>query len=170
MFKEKLISKTKDCCFAAAGFTLIELLLVIVIIGIMLGIGGGYYLTSLKKGSDGKRAGDLNNLRNALEMYYLDQDPVTYPDTGGNWETVTSGNALDTALVQGTDRYLQVLPADPKSGSQDYRYKGIDCTSGICSCYCLSAKMQVEENERLTIGSCTCPSAHSDECYLVTCP
>jgi len=152
----------------SAGFTMIELLLVIIIIGIIGGVGGSYYLTSLKRGNDGKRAADLNNLRTALEMYF--QDNTSYPDTGGDWQSVS------TALSGLKPDYLKQFPSDP-GDSQNYLYQGASCSGGTCSCYCLSAQMQIEENERNSISGTdctTCPDGHKDgtedECYLVTCP
>ncbi len=146
------------------GFTLMELLLVIIIIGIMAGIGGGYYLTSLKRGNDGKRAGDLNNLRNALEMYFTDNGE--YPGTG-SLSTYESINTALSGLTSGTDRYLNVLPEDPKD-DREYLF------SSNGSCYCLSAQMEVDSNYRTSIGDCSCPDDHEDDgtdaCYLVTCP
>ena len=146
---------------AEAGFTLIELLLVVIIIAILAGIGGSNYLTSLKRGNDGKRVADLNNLRNALEMYYLDQSPHHYPDTSGDWLVVGAG--ADEALGELIPDYAKQLPSDPKDG-QRYYY------SSDGNCYCLSAKMEIDGNYRTSIGNCFCPPEHTGECYLVTCP
>lgn len=142
------------------GFTLTELLIVIVITAIIAGIGATNYLTSLKRGHDGKRMADLNNLRNALEMYYLDQNTPHYPLGPGHW---AGAGVLEGDLVL-VERYIQEIPSDPKSG-WEYWYTPLD--SG--NCYCLSARMEVEDT-RPSIGSCSCPPAHSGACYLVTCP
>lgn len=151
-------------CKNNAGFTLMELLVVIVIIGIIGGIGGGYYLTSLKRGRDGQRAADLNNLRNALEMYYLDNNNQ-YPDRGGG--SYVSVDELERDLISGSNQYIKVLPEDPTEG-RDYKYRTID--GGDNTCYCLSAHMEVEDSWRTSIGGCSCPGDHGGECYLVTCP
>ncbi len=139
-----------------------ELLIVIVIIGIIGGIGGGYYLTSLKRGRDGQRAGDLNNLRNALEMYYLDNNNA-YPDPTGGLDAYTEVSNLEDDLATGDSQYIKVMPTDPSEG-QTYLY------SSDGDCYCLSARMEMEESARTEIGDCTCPDSHGDDCYLVTCP
>ncbi|MEA2020827.1 MAG: prepilin-type N-terminal cleavage/methylation domain-containing protein [Patescibacteria group bacterium] len=150
-------------CKNNAGFTLMELLIVIVIIGIIGGLGGGYYLTSLRRGRDGKRSADLNNLRNALEMYYLDNEN-TYPNPTGGLGSYTSVSNLESDLVSGSSQYIKVLPTDPQeSQGTEYLY------SSNGSCYCISADMEMEESARTEFGDCTCPDVH-DNCYLVTCP
>lgn len=159
-----LRSHTKRPAPTDAGFTLTELLITIVIMAIIAGIGGANYLTSLKRGNDGKRAADLNNLRNALEMYYLDQSSPSYPDPDPTLDLASSAWFIvnETNLGSLTPDYIKDFPSDPKSG-QNYLFK-----SGG-SCYCLSAEMEVSD-PRTSIGGCTsCPAAHS-RCYLVTCP
>ena len=62
------------------GFTLIELLIVIVIIGILAGIVVGIVGTSANnKAQDAKKKAVVHELQNALEQYYLDQNPNAYP-------------------------------------------------------------------------------------------
>jgi len=153
------------------GFTLIELLIAIVILAIISGIGVTNYLTSLKRGNDGKRAADLNNLRSALEMYYLDgkcTDGVKCYPREDAWKVV--GTGADEALGELVSDYTRQLPSDPKS-DRHYLYK----SDGTC--YCLSAKMEIDDNKRTSVGNyCTAcpgptaPENHSGICYLVTCP
>ncbi len=79
---------------AKNGFTLIELLIVIVIIGILAGIVVGIVGTSANnKAQDAKKKAIVHELQNALEQYYLDQNPNAYP-TGTMAE-------VKTALVAG---------------------------------------------------------------------
>jgi len=141
------------------GFTLVELLVVISIIAILAAVGAANYVTQLKRGRDGKRLADLNNLRNALEMYYMDNSNQ-YPSTSGNWRNVSS--ALGGLESGG---YLRGLPSDPKS-NWHYLYR----SDGTC--YCLSAHVEISSSRRTSIGTyCTiCPPTHVGECYLVTCP
>jgi len=61
------------------GFTLIELLLVIIILGFLTSLIAGNFFTSLKKGRDARRKGDLEQIQRALEMYY--EDNRAYPNS-----------------------------------------------------------------------------------------
>ena len=141
------------------GFTLIELLIVIVIISILAGLGAANYIQTRKRGNDGKRAADLNNLRNALEMYYADNH--AYPDATGVWEGASS---LDTALVSGSEVYTRQIPSDP-TGDYAYRYYGY----GNGSCYCLSAQVEVSSNVQ-NMGDCGTTHSEDDYDYYLTCP
>lgn len=155
------------------GFTLTELLIAIVIMAIIAGIGATNYLTSLKRGNDGKRAADLSNLRNALEMYYLDQSPPAYPDPDALQDLANSSWFVvdETNLDSLTPGYLRDFPSDPKTG-RNYLFKsGGDC-------YCLSAKMEIADNGNNAPTGCShCPDADGgadtadDNCnHTLTCP
>lgn len=95
------------------GFTLIELLVVIIILGVLAALITGNFFTSLKKGRDAKRKGDLEQTQRALEMYY--EDKKAYPITAG----LTFGSPL-TDPVSGKI-YMQKVPNDPVSG-KTYEY------------------------------------------------
>jgi type II secretion system protein G len=95
------------------GFTLIELLLVIIILGILAALISGNFFTSLKKGRDAKRKGDLEQITRALEMYY--EDKKMYPLT----TSLVFGTAL-TDPISGKI-YMQKLPNDPIS-AKSYEY------------------------------------------------
>jgi len=146
---------------------------VIVIMMILAGIGVSNYLTSLKRGNDGKRSADLSNLCNALEMYYLDQASPGYPDPDPALDLANSGWFKINASLGGlVTNYIKSLPTDPKSG-QSYWFK-----SGG-SCYCLSARMEVTDTNDdgnpggdAPVGCTHCPDAGSGEAcnYTVTCP
>ncbi len=105
------------------GFTLIELLLVIVILGILAALISGNFITSLKKGRDAKRKGDLEQTQRALEMYY--EDKKAYPVTAG----LTFGSKFcENNPCGASDKvYMQKVPNDPVSG-KNYEYLSI---SGI---------------------------------------
>ena len=95
------------------GFTLIELLVVIAIIGVLASV----VLVSLNgaraKARDAKRAGDIRQIKTALELYYSDNSsyPVAaawFGGTGNCWGTIT-----DT-WIPNLSNYIARLPLDPK--------------------------------------------------------
>lgn len=85
------------------GFTLIELLVVIAIIGLLSTIVMTSLNSARKKGRDTRRVEDLNQIRQALEMYY---------DSSGSYPTSTA--ALSAA------GYLSVVPNDPNGSAYTY--------------------------------------------------
>lgn len=93
------------------AFTLIELLVVIMIIGMLAAMITGNFFTSLKKGRDAKRKGDLESIQKALEMYY--EDKRSYP------ATITFDSPLSDPASSKV--YMQRVPNDPLSG--DYAYE-----------------------------------------------
>lgn len=95
------------------GFTLIELLITITIIAILSAIGMTVYQQALVSARDGRRKLDLQNIAQALEVYY--QKNSYYPN-----DTNTSGPAVFSDQTQpwipglGTS-YMSSIPQDPKS-------------------------------------------------------
>lgn len=100
---------------ATPGFTLIELLVVIAIIGILSSVVLASLNSARMKSRDARRISDLNQIRNALELYYSVNG--TYPPSQCGYDcngyeysyNVTSWNTLQTALAP----YIPVLPKDP---------------------------------------------------------
>ena len=88
------------------GFTLIELLIVIGLIGVL----SGFVIvvinpqTQFMKARDANRKKDLSLISNALEQYYADNN--RYPAT----------MAVSSLPLAGSPKYIQSIPADPKSG------------------------------------------------------
>lgn len=103
------------------AFTLIELLVVIMILGILAALISGNFFTSLKKGRDAKRKGDLEQTQRALEMYY--EDKKAYPVTAG----LTFGSKFcENNPCEVSDKvYMQKVPNDPISG-KSYQYLSSD--------------------------------------------
>ena len=87
------------------GFTLIELLVVIAIISVLSMIGLSSFQSAAKSGRDGKRKGDLSQIRASLELYRSQQN--AYPSG--------SINAVLTTL-KSAGYMSDPLPADPKIG------------------------------------------------------
>lgn len=92
-----------------SGFTLIELLIVVGLIGII----SGFIIvvinpnTQFAKGRDSNRKKDLALISSALEQYYADNN--VYPSS------ITYATVASLPLT-GSPRYIQSIPADPKSG------------------------------------------------------
>ncbi len=105
------------------AFTLIELLVVIMILGVLAAMITGNFFTSLKKGRDAKRKGDLEQIQRALEMYYEDKN--VYPVTAD----LSFGTKLcETSACVVTEKvYMQEVPNDPVS-DKSYQYLSADGT------------------------------------------
>lgn len=84
------------------GFTLIELLVVIAIIGILAATAVGQYQRNIQKAKEAALKQDLHTMRVLINNYFADKGK--YP-------------ADLQALVE--DRYLQEIPRDPFTGSND---------------------------------------------------
>ena len=107
---------------SGAGFTLIELLVGVTILATLV---GGLFLTlnpfrQIQKGQDSKRQSDLQQVKNALESYY--QDNNCYP------ETLTFGQEWSSS----TTVYMKEVPQDPTCNQfNGYCYQYItDTTTG----------------------------------------
>ena len=102
------------------GFTLIELLVVISIIGLLSSIILASLNNARVKARDVRRLGDMNSLRNALEIYYSTNNayPVVTCDNGQYYGDFTGATGwavyypgFDTCW---TDLQTQLAPYIPK--------------------------------------------------------
>jgi len=97
-----------------SGFTLIELLITIAVISIIAAVMVTNLGGQQKKARDAKRKADLNDIRNALQMYYNDKGqypPSTIPG-GGYYANSTDPQPWISDLVSS---YIKELPTDPKN-------------------------------------------------------
>ncbi|PIP62970.1 hypothetical protein COW98_01220 [Candidatus Roizmanbacteria bacterium CG22_combo_CG10-13_8_21_14_all_35_9] len=134
------------------AFTLIELLLVIIILGVLATLIIGNFFTSLKKGRDARRKGDLEQIQRALEMYY--EDKKAYPVTAG---LTFGGKLCENNPCGASDKvYMQKVPNDPISG-KNYEYLSADGTDYKLFA-CLENDQQILPYESsgysLTCGNC----------------
>ncbi len=109
----------------ARGFTLIELLVVIGIIGILASTVTASIAPAREKARDAKRMQDLNQIRNAIELYY--ENNGSYPQFRAYTDATNCGFnwcSLETAL----DPYITDLPRDPVGGTTYVYY--YDANSG----------------------------------------
>jgi len=120
------------------GFTLIEMLIVIAIIGILasivlVGIG-----PVQRTARDARRASDLRQTQNALELYFSKN--AEYPPAG-NWAALTAD------LTTGATAVVRQIPNDPRSISgATYQYAPDPTGNG----YVLAATFEDTGNSLLT--------------------
>ena len=121
------------------GFTLIEILVTISIIGLLTMIGVTNFKVANQKARDGRRQGDLQQIRAALELYRTDQNayPLTaaFPAVGGS-------------LTVGGTTYMSDRPGDPLSG---YLYS---YTSATGVTYTLCSGLELGTVAQAGCGSC----------------
>lgn len=96
------------------GFTLIELLIVVAIIGLLVTLAIFAYQGRIEKTRDVKRLNDLQQIENALSLYYSDNGEYPNRRSVHPWAAWIS---LSSDLAE----YLDPLPLDPKN-SGNYRY------------------------------------------------
>lgn len=121
------------------GFTLLEVLVSVTIIAVLTAIGIVSYSSVNKRSRDVKRKSDLEQIRSGLEMYRSDMS--YYPGAGsGSW---TDASDLEATLVSAG--YMPGIPSDPKSGTQDYRYKATSESGSNYYGYCLSTLIESED-------------------------
>lgn len=107
------------------GFTFIEILVVITIIGVLTLVATTNFAVVNKKARDGKRQGDLEQIKAALEMYRTDEKE--YPTTA-IWNGFGGGSI--TGLT-GTV-YMEDIPDDPMEGYL-YKYSSNGTTYNLCA-------------------------------------
>lgn len=103
------------------GFTLIEILVTISIIGLLTMIGVTNFRVANQKARDGRRQGDLEQIKGALELYRTDE--AEYP------VSITAGQTIESPT--GTI-YMNEVPIDPLS-TQTYYYSSDGDTYTLCA-------------------------------------
>lgn len=112
------------------GFTFIEVLVVTTIIAVLTMIGVTNFRVANQKARDGRRQGDLQQIRAALELYRTDEN--IYP---------TSLSLLESS-------YIGTVPTDPTTGRL-YPY-----TSATGVTYTLCAALELGTDTVTGCGSC----------------
>jgi type II secretion system protein G len=149
-----------------SGFTLIELLIVIVILGILATVGLASFTSSQMKSRDAKRKANLQQISQALELYYNDKGQYPSSDASGNMygcgaagtAVCTWGSSVFSNTTTGTI-YMTKLPTDPSSNS--YYYKAT-INSGLYTKYQLYARLENLQDTKsiittnLNCGTQTC--------------
>jgi len=114
--------EARDSAKNTLGFTLIELLVVIFIIGVLAAVILPNLIGARQRARDAQRKRDLESIKNALRMYYNDEQ--TYPTDAQGFGVLGS-------------EYMSAVPVDPVSGD-DYGYDWVDSDSFV-----ITAKLEV---------------------------
>lgn len=133
-----------------SGFTLIELLVVISIVAILSALLMANFIGVRQRSRDATRKSDLQNLRQALELYRA--------DTGSYPASITCGTSL-TNPDDATVIYMQEIPCDPISSSSqtEYQYSFNAATNTYTVQACL-------ENSADADNEINCQTSGSDAC------
>ena len=98
----------------AAGFSLIEILVVLTVIGLLLSFVAPMVLDRPNQARQLKVTNDLQAIKAALSLYYVD-----------NGVLPTDGQGLQPLLGTETSfQYLEDMPADPWGNDYQYRVRG----------------------------------------------
>jgi prepilin-type N-terminal cleavage/methylation domain-containing protein len=111
------------------GFTLIELLVVIAIISLISAVILASVNSARAKARDSRRLADINQLRNAFQLYFADNG--SFPTASGarclgatdaetcwsgyNHNAGGSGFSGSSALITALTPYMRSIPTDPNS-------------------------------------------------------
>jgi prepilin-type N-terminal cleavage/methylation domain-containing protein len=125
------------------GFTLIEILIVVAIIAILASVVLVGLGPTQQAGRDARRASDLHEVQNGLELYF--NKCGYYPGTGASGVCAAGSSesyATMSAALTGIGVGVNSVPVDPtNSGSHVYLY-GEQIAGGTPTAYMLSATME----------------------------
>lgn len=117
------------------GFTLLEVLVAATIVLVLTAVGITSYSNLSKKSRDTRRINDLEQMRQALEMYRSDNG--YYPAPAANIAAFATVQNLSATLVTGG--YMPSIPNDPRSYVYQYRALNGSGSPTRYYGYCLSA-------------------------------
>ena len=107
------------------GFTLVELLVVISIIATLVAILLPNFMGARERAKDAQKIQDAYAIKNALRMYYNDNQAYPTPVGTGNTIAIPTGYMAATGLgftyaqPNGTDGFLITIPLESGQGTED---------------------------------------------------
>ncbi len=131
------------------GFTLIELLVVISLIGILSTLVVANMNSARERARDAQRKSDLRNIQTGLRLYYNDNNGYApKAEMDATWGAVWTKNGTT---------YMNILPKDPLSPTQDYVYTYTDSEN-----YILKACLENKSDDKGVVDA-TCSSGYKYE-------
>lgn len=126
--------------YSLAGFTLIEVLVAATIISVIVAIGVVSYTSTNRRSRDVKRQADIEQLRQAAEMYRADNG--YYPAAGCSSASCSFTNVSNLASEL-VPTYMPAIPSDPQ-GVNPYMYRPSKASGAPLRYYryCLSALVE----------------------------
>ena len=107
------------------GFSLLELLVVISIIAVLTAVLTANFMGMRERARDAQKIQDLTSLKNALRMYYNDNqyyppDKTAILDTGFvEYIAALGDTGFDYTLTNGTDGFILKIGLDAGAGDDD---------------------------------------------------
>ncbi|MCD6177853.1 right-handed parallel beta-helix repeat-containing protein [bacterium] len=120
------------------AFTLPELLVIIFIIGILAVLIVMYFSHSKAKARDSRRISEINDLRKAVQMYYLEHGHYPTSTDSEDWCSLEITDSTDPHYCKYlrqelVPKYIKDLPQDPRAlqteGTKYYSYQYITTSS-----------------------------------------
>jgi len=165
-----------------AGFTLIELLVVMGIMAILVAIGLPNYLGMRQRANDTKKKAELQQMKNALRLYYADYQKYPAPastyrkiagcGTLGDTQCPTcSGVDFSAGGVTGCDnvymkKFTDFAPTNVDTYGWNYRNSSV---AGVGQDeFCLSIQLENTGDADIVASQQRCPSSKYGNCTGAT--
>lgn len=152
---------------AEQGFTLVELIVVMAIIGAIAGLLLVNFQNARVRSRDAVRKADLRSIKQALQLYYNDNQSFPGDNSGVIAGCGSNGTTSCTDdFVSGGNVYMSSLPKDPvNSGNYVYDYQSSSSDS-----YLLSVHLENASDEDIQKSQDRCGiTGETDPIYFV-CP
>lgn len=143
----KMIKKT--------GFTLIELLIVVVIMGILLALISSNLLGARQRAQDNQKKSNLNQLKTALQSYYVQYHKYPASTNGLTIFGCGTGGTSSCGTSFTADN-IEFLSKFAKTGSF-YEFRYYQCNSG--DDYRIKVNLSNSSDSDIADSKLKCPSA-----------